>query len=253
MLPYFFRYYDPLVDRYVIFDDGSTDATLDLLRSHPRVEIRSLPRLEQDSYVLAAQNVHNQCWKESRGRSDWVIVTAVDEFLYAPKLESYLARCAQKGVTAIPALGFQMISATRPASDGNLPDLVKRGKPWAIMNKLSIFNPNRIAETNQWLGRHAAAPTGDVRYPKKDVLLLLHYKYLSFEDTFRRHGELGQKLGEVDKQNQWGFEYAWTRERFHSDWDAVEQNSLENVLSPHYNPHRQHSPVAERWWRQGRG
>src|SRR5690242_2946962 len=35
MLPYFFRHYDSFVDRYIIFDDGSTDRSLDILRRHP--------------------------------------------------------------------------------------------------------------------------------------------------------------------------------------------------------------------------
>ena len=32
MLPYFFRHYDSFVDRYVIFDDGSNDRSLAILR-----------------------------------------------------------------------------------------------------------------------------------------------------------------------------------------------------------------------------
>ena len=40
MLPFFFRRYDPLIDRYIIYDDGSTDNTLKLLAAHDRVEIR---------------------------------------------------------------------------------------------------------------------------------------------------------------------------------------------------------------------
>jgi len=71
MLKYFFRYYDELVDRYVFFDDGSTDQTLSILENHPKAEVRPLVRLNnKDSYVLAAQQVHNSCWKESRG---WLI------------------------------------------------------------------------------------------------------------------------------------------------------------------------------------
>ena len=70
MLPYFFRHHDRVVDRYVIFDDGSTDSTLSSLKRHPGVEIRPLPRLEVDSYALAAKNVHDACWKESRGLAD---------------------------------------------------------------------------------------------------------------------------------------------------------------------------------------
>src|SRR5687767_6903150 len=92
MLQYFFKHYDPWVDRYIFFDDGSTDQTPSILENHPNVEIRRLASLqEKDSYVLDAQQVHNQCWKESRGFADWVIITAVDEFLYAPRFKAYLA------------------------------------------------------------------------------------------------------------------------------------------------------------------
>jgi hypothetical protein len=37
MLPYFFRHYDTLVSRYFVFDDGSTDRSVDLLNAHPKV------------------------------------------------------------------------------------------------------------------------------------------------------------------------------------------------------------------------
>jgi hypothetical protein len=251
MLKYFFKYYDQWVQRYIFFDDGSTDQTLDILAKHPRVEIRRLSNFNNiDSYVLAAQNTHNHCWKESRGMANWVIITAVDEFLYVPDLKSYLAECTRKRVTAIPALGYQMISRTLPTSDQNLPELVKRGCPWLVMNKLSLFNPNKIIETNYQVGRHAAKPVGEVKYPAKDTLLLLHYKYLSFEHTFNRHAELQQKLGSVDKENDWGSQYGWTKEQFKNEWDHFEQNSVENIFSPNYNPDLQHSPRVERWWRQ---
>jgi glycosyltransferase involved in cell wall biosynthesis len=250
MLKYFFKYYDVLVDRYVFFDNGSTDQTLDILKKHPKTEIRSLTNVENiDSYVLAAQQMHNTCWKESRGLADWVIITAVDEFLYAPNLKSYLLQCAKEGVTAIPALGFQMISRRLPSKNKSLLSLVKSGCPWTVMNKLSIFNPNKITETNQAVGRHTAMPSGEVKYPAKDLLLLLHYKYLSVEHTFNRHAELAEKLGSVDKENKWGYQYSFTREQFQTEWDLFEQNSVENIFSRKYDADLEHSPLEERWWR----
>jgi len=52
MLPFFFRHYDALVDRYFIYDDGSTDGTPTLLAGHPRVEAGRFGRSVADSFVL---------------------------------------------------------------------------------------------------------------------------------------------------------------------------------------------------------
>lgn len=60
LLPYFFRYYDQYVDQYIIFDDGSNDSSLEMLNQHSKVEVRPLPRSGEDSYILAAQKIHNE-------------------------------------------------------------------------------------------------------------------------------------------------------------------------------------------------
>jgi hypothetical protein len=251
MLKYFFKHYDKLVDRYIFYDNSSDDQTISILKKHRKVEIRKFSNLNGiDSYVLAAQELHNQCWKESRGLADWVIITAVDEFLYAPDLKLYLAQCARKKITAIPALGFQMISRTLPSETKDLTELVKTGCPWQIMSKLSIFNPDKIIETNQIPGRHAAQPVGKVKYPEKDELLLLHYKYLSFEHTFNRHADLQKKLGAVDRQRGFGYQYSWGRDEFKKEWDRFEQSSVIDVFAHNYHPSTQHSPVTSRWWRK---
>src|SRR5687767_7107410 len=91
MLGFFFRHYEPLVSRFVIYDNGSTDETVALLRAKPNVEVRPFPKTHADSFVLSAKALQDQCWKESRGQADWVIVNAIDEHLHHPGLASYLA------------------------------------------------------------------------------------------------------------------------------------------------------------------
>jgi hypothetical protein len=221
MLPFFFRHYDMFVDRYVFYDDGSTDRTLSILAQHTRTEIRRFPRTDPDSFVCSEQALSDECWKESRGEADWVIVTDVDEHLFHPAMRQYLMELLAAGITLIPALGFQMITIDVPRDGEVLCDTYPFGAPWAQMMKSSIFNPSEIDEIHFHLGRHRADPVGNVRVPKLDKMLLLHYKYLNFERTRARHCQLKEGLGPTDVANAWGHKYHWSLDEFRQDWNHV--------------------------------
>ena len=213
MLRFFFRHYDEIVDRYVVYDDGSTDGSLDLLRAHPNVEVRSFPRTHTNSFLLSHQALQNEVWKESRGQANWIIVTAVDEHLTKKggNLRNYLQACQERGVTLVPAIGYQMISEEFPADEEHLSKSRLFGAPHVYMNKLSIFDPDAIADTGFGVGRHQAQPSGRLRYPDKDEVMLLHYKNLDFERTFARQQALAERLGTLDNERGFGFHYSWAR------------------------------------------
>jgi hypothetical protein len=245
MLPFFFRHYDRFVDRYVIFDDGSTDGSLALLRAHPRVELRQFVRNIPDSFALSEQALSNQCWKESRGRADWVIITDIDEHLCHPAMATYLRQCSAAGVTLLPALGFQMIGDELPGDDVLLCEACHHGMPWTQMMKASIFNPDAIAEINFALGRHGAAPAGEVRLPARDEILLLHYKYFNLARTHARHRELHAGLGPTDLANRWGHKYSWSLDELEADWRAVATAAVDvrRFAGPDAVPY-----PLDKWW-----
>lgn len=243
MLPYFFRHYDSFVDRYVIFDDGSTDGSLEILSKHPKVELRRFVRSDPESFVLSEQALSNACWKESRGEADWVIVTDIDEHLYHPSMREYLAGCARAGVTLIPALGFQMVCEELPPADALLCDVALMGAPFGEMMKPSIFDPNAVTEINFRIGRHTAEPVGEIRMPNRDEVLLLHYKYIGRSRVEARHHQLSAQLGAKDKANRWGHQYEWSTEELTADWEAFVAHAVDvRQASPETYP-------IDRWWR----
>ena len=190
VLQFFFRHYQPFITRFFVYDDGSTDGSLDILAAEPGAVIRRRQRSHPDSFVLSGRDHTNNCWKASRGLVDWVIISNIDEHLHHPSLRQYLEHCRDKGITVIPALGYQMLSDDFPPAHVKLCETVTRGAPWRQMNKLIMFNPDAVREINFDVGRHAAWPEGDIRYPEQDELLLLHYKYLGRDYTSARHAEL---------------------------------------------------------------
>jgi hypothetical protein len=248
MLGFFFRHYDSWVDRYVVYDDGSTDGSIDVLARHPRVEVRRFHRTHPESFVLSHQVLHNEAWKESRGQADWVVVTALDEHLHVggSTMSDYLACCARLGVTAVPAFGYQMISESYPPPDAVLCSALTWGAPWSLMDKLSIFNPDAVAETGFEVGRHQANPQGDIRWPARDDAMLLHYKYLDFERTLERHRAQGRAIGAHDASRGWGVQYGWSAERLREEWECFKAKAV-NIAQPGFEPGRGHESPP--WWR----
>lgn len=265
MLDFMFRHYDRLVQRYVVFDDGSTDASLDILRSNPKVDLRPMPTYsDPESRVASGLAVLDSCWHESRGLADWVIVTDIDEHLWHRDLDAYLCRQKNDGVTIIPALGFQMLSDHFPGRDCLLTETVTTGAPSPVMNKMNIFSPDDIEATHFTVGRHSASPQGNVVAPARDELLLLHYKFLNFERTYQRLKQSLTRQRAKDLALKWGVQYSWSTDELRQNWNEVVAHIVETsnpdlqLSEMHAGPHwwdvhrlaAAPSPVTRwrRWW-----
>jgi hypothetical protein len=245
MLPFFFRHYEPWVQRFVIFDNGSTDGTLDLLSAKPNVEVREFPWADPGSFVRSHHALHNACWRESLGRATWVVVTAIDEHLHHTDMAGYLRRCARLGVTCVPALGYEMVTGEFPTPGAHLASVHTLGAPSLPMNKLRLFRPDQL-EPNIAIGGHGAKPTGRVCYPARDEVLLLHYKHLGIDYVAQRSRLLVTGLRAGDHAKDWGRHYTDDRTELEQVFARLRQGAVD-VAAPSHVPWRDHP--CPRFWR----
>jgi hypothetical protein len=226
MLPHFFRHYDEFVDQYFISDHASTDKSLSILANHPKVQIGKF-HVEGDSFVQAATDHYNHCWKVSRGAADWVIICNIDEHLYHPKnLKTYLNRCLEGKISLITPKGYQMYADSFPSdSERKLCESIGDGSRCQLFDKPQIFNPNDIDEIHFTPGRHGCIPTGKVVSPYFTSVKLLHFKYLGLEYLLSREKELLGGLRTLDIKKQWGVQYTWSDERKIAEFEALKMKS----------------------------
>jgi len=248
MLGFFFRHYDPWVDRYVIYDDDSTDGSRDILRAHPKVELRRFVRTNAGSFVLSHTALQNEVWKESRLQADWVVVTAIDEHLWVRNqpMADYLAAQARIGVTLIPALGFDLNGRIIPEDRGLLIHTVTRGRPRLVFNKLSIFNPDALQDVGFAPGRHRAEPVGNLRLPARDEVMLWHYKHLDFERNAAREARQALRLDQTDLADGLGQHYLRSKQQLRLFWDEMERQSTD-LAAAGFAPDR--ACTGPLWWR----
>ncbi len=207
MLPHFFRHYSPLVDRFFIFDNGSTDGSVEALTGDERVRLSHF-RTHSESFADTELQLSEEIWKNSRGSADWVFVVDMDEHVYHEDLPSYLRLCQERSVTAIKALGYEMVADTFPNTTQRLCDIVTRGvRCPELHDKLVLFDPSAITRTNFAHGRHSASPEGRVEWPALAEVLLLHFKKLGLEYELFRSAELRTGLGSRDIEMKWGYQY----------------------------------------------
>lgn len=227
MLPYFFRHYDPIASKYVLYDNHSSDSSVAIMRQNPKVEIRQIV-FDTDSVCQQARELKNSCWKESRGIADWVIVIDVDEHIFHPNMMSFLRRELQAKTTLVKTVGYDMVSEKRPTGHDRLSNLVNTGVPNVNYDKV-FFNPNYVDEINYSPGAHWCGPKGIVKYSVERPLLL-HYKHLGRQETLSRNRALAERLGPTDKAKGWGFEYSKSEEWFNADFESKLNSSV--VVSP---------------------
>lgn len=229
MLPFFFRHYDKLVDRYFIYDNQSDDGSLELLAAHPKVTVLPLV-LEGDSFVLAAFAQVNGFWIKSRGLADWVAVVNIDEFLWHPDMKEYLRGCAKAGITWTDTTGFQMISHAFPDHGANLTRAVRRGARAPGYDKPGFFRPDPVEHSGFGMARHVANPTGNIVRPARVEILLLHYKHLGLDYVTKRNAELGARRRPGDVAGRYGIQY--DPDKTFADHSFILKNAVEAVPPP---------------------
>lgn len=207
LLPHFFQHYDDLVDRYFVFDTGSTDESLALLQDHPKVTLGHIDLLHQ-SYADAKRRLSDTLWKRSRGAADWIVVVDIAELLFRPDFKAYLAACTAAGVTAVRSVGYEMVSEAFPEPGAMLAHSITRGVRTEDYDKLCVFNPDALTDLYFAAGRREAAPTGRVVYPETPEVLLLHYEQLGVDYAVRRSAErhLGLPVDDGAALEQWSAE-----------------------------------------------
>lgn len=206
LLPFFIRHYAPIVDEIHMFDNGSTDRSLEIAKTCSKIKVIPFDTggVIRDDVYLKIKNEHYK-----KLDADWYIVADMDEFLYHKDLRKRLEEYTAQGITMPKTYGYNMIGTDVPIDDGVTPltQLLNMG---VITDTTYVVGPDfmgsyskramfhkSITGVNYMPGCHECFPTGNVRISATAEILMLHYKWLS-----RDYGSGVYKSWKLSPENQ---------------------------------------------------
>ena len=182
ILPFFLKYYTPIVDKMIFYDSASTDGTLDLIKQY-NGEVRQTGHKIWD--WDAGLPLMNNMWKSDK--CDYIIFADVDEIYYHPNLRKLLELNKDR-IDIYQMEGFQMVSREFPKLGSNILD-INMGIPLPLHNKYRIFNPKCDIE---YINAHDIKTSSEKI--NRFVIKLLHYKYLGIDIMVKRAAKIKARV-----------------------------------------------------------
>lgn len=246
LLPYFFRHYGNFVDKFIIYDNYSTDESETVIRSFATqkeiiINKYNTQNLIRDDIYL---KIKNNEWKASRNIADFVIICDIDEFLYHPRIIELLIYLKEKKYSIIKPCGYNMVSTILPSTPTQIYDEITKGVKDKNSSKAVLFNPNLITEINYAEGCHYCKPKGKIKEYKNDNhLKLLHFKWINLPYVIKKHTEYAKRLSPLNIKKKWGWHYAQSEEKMKaymqklldsSDIIIKENNNTDIIPKPNF-------------------
>lgn len=205
ILPYFLRYYSGFCSEIDIYDNGSTDRSIEIINSFPRTRLNHY-NTDNKMNTEIMTRIQNTKYKENSKNFDWQIVSDIDEIFYHPQLIKKLIEYKQENITIPLIEGYEMKSIQFPTEDKNIFDIIKTGVRHTPYDKNGIFNPQCV-EINYHAGRHSCSPVGNIKYSNNAEIKLLHYCFLSYYYFYKKNSERNNELSEMNKHKGYGIHY----------------------------------------------
>jgi glycosyltransferase involved in cell wall biosynthesis len=219
ILPHLLDHYLNFCEKIYIVDNFSTDESEEIINSFENTEIikyDSKNELRDDLYV----QIKNSVWKKSRGVADYVIVGDADEFLYHKDMKGFLTKSFSKGISIFKPEGYHMVAdeSLDLTENDNIFKMVKNGVRTNVLDKMMMFDCNKIEEINFGFGCHVAQPKGDILLSDDNNLKMLHYKFLGIKNHLFRNNIRRERLSEFNKKYGLGSYYQYTDEQVIDDY-----------------------------------
>ena len=167
IIPFVIDYWKKFVTHAYVFDNGSTDNSLELLSKNDWITIIDYSHLTGNKLDdIMNMNIKNNFWKTIKNNYDWIVVCDFDECLYCDAWDNVIDALNIYKINCVVPIYYNMITEKFPeyVNDKLFHELnkyyvnVSNEDQQTRFNKMLIFNCKNVYELNLAPGSHSCIP-----------------------------------------------------------------------------------------------
>ena len=226
ILPFALDYWRRYASHVTVYDNGSTDGSVEWLRENA-ADLVSVVPFDTGGHKnnTIHMNMKNDYWKQARGRADMVVVCDMDEMLIPAT--GAIEKMMAEGATVCRPVWIDLVSDSAPKhKPGKLLHQLRKKGTVNPGSKAVLFNPNKIVEMNYGPGAHICNPVGEVKmYEAGDIALLHVNNALSLDYRLSRYHAQCERRSQQDKNLGYGIHYTKTDDELREAWKQQKKQS----------------------------
>ena len=228
MIPFIMPYYERLgFDKLVVYDNESTDNTIELLKQYPFVEIRTFKTKGKNNRVQSELKT-NFVKKYQKQTDVWLYISDFDEVIYYNgDFKKYLQEKDSQGYTYLNQIMIELITDKFPNNLAH--ENCEIGHIWKDISggaKMTLFKPNKIKNIKYGIGAHTVEVSSQSLFKSLNhqEIKSFHIKYIDYNYCYERTKLAKERRSQEDIKRKFGTQY--NIENFKNEWEKRKQNSI---------------------------
>lgn len=241
ILPFVSKYWEKLgVKKVVVFDNGSTDGSLEYLAKLPYVELRHFDSDGQND--LIQRKIKEEAYLEYYKSYDIVIISDMDEIFYFKDFKAVSEAFINGGFNCMVTPIYSLCEDFKPTpEEGKLlhhqcskfyKQKMNHMKGFEDVSKISIFNCKKTNSINMSVGQHYVSTNPSMRIMLSNDGFCLHLdKGFGVEYKYNIRKKMNDNLSEDNKKYGMCIEYGDSYEKLKQEYENNQENCFDiNVI-----------------------
>ena len=236
ILPFVRQYWERIGCDVVVYDNGSTDGSIEYLQSLPYVDVRHFDSNGQNDLIQKA--VKEQAYLELKDKYDVIIITDMDELFYFNDYTSEVTKMIEGGyncmITPLHALCEE--SKPTPVENTYLHELchlfykqkLNHMNGFNDYSKISIFNTKVTDKVDMSVGQHFVKTAPSMQIMLSNDGFCLHTdKGFGVDYKFKIRHKMNENLSAENKMCGMCVEYGQSYQELEAEYIKNIQNSYD--------------------------